>query len=152
MFCPDDHVLLSELVDEMKLDIGELERPVASTTEFYADIDALERAFVNWLLLAFFKSHGDELRVCTPSGAMLRLSAEVLRPDAPKFSDAIAARWDGHFPRGNFNDLRGLSNPRFFKFLAVDHYYISVDDRYSGGRLTSKVCSHQRPIVPCRER
>lgn len=135
MFCPNNYVLLSELVDEMKLDIGELPEPVTSTAEFFADVDALKRAFVNWLLLALFKSLGDKLRVSTPAGATLRLSAEVLQPIVPKFSDAIEVRWDGKFPSESVKDLRELSKSPFFKFLDPDYLCISVDDGRSNTPL-----------------
>lgn len=82
MWCPEGYITLREIIFQFYWDCEispamRLERNL-DLQELVLSMSEDRRAWVNWLLLAFFREFSHELRACLPSGAIVRLTPLAL--------------------------------------------------------------------------
>jgi hypothetical protein len=143
MWCPEGYTTLSHIIGSFSWDsdlIGAAsdspsqgEKPEG--TQIDTGIDGIEmRAFVNWLLVVFFRRFSRDLRVCTTSGALLKLDNTAYLSSLNSLFDGniVFQKYEKTFPL-QYED-RTVISKIFFNFidsdlgcvkrdLPYDHYY-----------------------------
>ena len=143
MWCPEGYTTLSQIIGSFAWDSDLIGSASDSPpqggkpegTQIDTGIDGIEmQAYVNWLLVVFFRRFSRDLRVCTTSGALLKLDSTAYLSSLNSLFDGniVFQKYEKAFPL-RYED-RTVISKIYFNFidnnlgcvkrdLPHDHYY-----------------------------
>jgi len=158
MWCPDDCVCLAEITTQFLWDTDDV--PIASekALEFDGDwqtIDGLEAdAFVVWLTWGFLRHFRDNVRVCLPSGNLVRVTPPLHRGNLidPLDKTFLGSSISSVFP-SSYSERIKLSQ---WEFSLIDLHLGTILDRGLDEELRSlngfPICIREKDLPTSLDR